>query len=125
MVIWCNHPSNHFSLTIHFLLASFYEAKYFLKKNWLGEMLIEQIIEFKLRWPGPHGRTYIPTTGYFHDKTKICKETLQVDYYFLLKCCRRQCTLLPPTWAKSLTRFNPKMQNFKRVLDLNCKLKED
>ena len=29
--------------------------------------------------------------------------------------------LLPPTWAKSFTKFNPKMQDFKRVLDLNCK----
>ena len=26
-----------------------------------------------------------------------------------------------PAWAKSLTKFNPKMQDFKRVLDLNCK----
>ena len=33
-------------------------------------MLIEQIIEFELRMPG---RTYIPKTGYFHDKTKIFK----------------------------------------------------
>ena len=31
---------------------------------------------------------------------------------------------VPPTWAKSLTKFNPKMQDFKRVLDLNCKKKE-
>ena len=30
-------------------------------------------------------------------------------------------TLLPPIWAKSRTKFNPKMQDFKRVLDLNCK----
>ena len=31
----------------------------------------------------------------------------------------------PPTWTKSLTQFNPKMQDFKRVLDLNCKQKKD
>ena len=30
-----------------------------------------------------------------------------------------------PTWAKSLTKLNPKMLDFKRVLDLNCKEKED
>ena len=30
-----------------------------------------------------------------------------------------------PTWAKSLKKFNQKMQDFKRVLDLNCKQKED
>ena len=36
-----------------------------------------------------------------------------------------QCTSLPPTWAKSLTKLNPKMQDFKRVLDLNRKQNED
>ena len=41
-------------------------------------MLIEQIIEFKLRGLGPLNRT--PTTGYFHVKTKISKENLRVDY---------------------------------------------
>ena len=37
-------------------------------------MLIEQIIEFESRVSGPlNVRTYIPKTGYFHDKTKIFK----------------------------------------------------
>ena len=44
-----------------------------LKKKCLGEMLIEQIIEFKLRGLGPLDRTCSPTTGYFHVKTKIRK----------------------------------------------------
>ena len=39
-----------------------------LKKNYLGEMLIEQIIEFKLKGLGPLNRTCTPTTGYFHVK---------------------------------------------------------
>ena len=69
-------------------------------------MLIEQI--FELRGPG---HTCTPSTGYFHDKTKMSKENLRVNYYLLLKYCRRQCTVLPSTWAKSLTKFNPKMQN--------------
>ena len=44
-----------------------------------------------------------------------------MDYYLPLKySTRRQRTLLPSTWAKSLTKFNLKMQDFKRVLDLNC-----
>ena len=43
-------------------------------------MLIEQIIEFKLRGLGPLNRTCTPTTGYFHVKTKISKENLRVDY---------------------------------------------
>ena len=47
-------------------------------------MLIEQIIEFELRGLGPPHRTCTQTTGYFHDKTKICKKNLPVDHYFLL-----------------------------------------
>ena len=66
-------------------------------------MLIEQIIELQLRGPEPPGRTCTPITGYFHDKTKISKENLQVDYYLLLKCYERQCTLLSLIWTKSLT----------------------
>ena len=36
-------------------------------------MLIEQIIEFKLRGLGPLDRTCSPATGYFYVKTKIKK----------------------------------------------------
>ena len=46
-------------------------------------MLIEQIIEFKLRGLGPLNRAYTPTTGYFHVKTKIFKENLRVGYLLL------------------------------------------
>ena len=28
--------------------------------------------------------------------------------------------LISCTWAKLLTKFNPKRQDFKRALDLNC-----
>ena len=69
-------------------------------------MLIEQ--SFELRGPGPNGRICTPITGCFHDKTIIFKESIRLDCYLLLKYCRRQCTILPPTWAKSLTKFNPK-----------------
>ena len=86
-------------------------------------MLIQQ--NFELRGPGPPGHICPPITGCFHDKTIISKENFRVDCYFLLKDCRKQCTLLPPTWVKSLTEFNPKMQDFKRVLDLNSKQKKD
>ena len=68
-------------------------------------MLIEQIIEFQLRGPGPFGRTCTPITGKLHDLTKISKENLRVDYYLLLKYCRSQeamCFTFP-TWTKSLT----------------------
>ena len=52
-------------------------------------MFIEQIIEFELRGPEPTGRTCTPITGQLHDKTKISKEFFRVDYYLLLKYCRR------------------------------------
>ena len=86
-------------------------------------MLIEQ--NFELRGPGPPGRICTPITGCVNHKTIISEENFLVDCYSLLKYCMRQCTLLPPTWAKLLTKFNPKMQDFKRALDLNCKQKKD
>ena len=85
-------------------------------------MLIERIIKLQLRGPGPPGLTCTPISGYCYDKTKISKENLRADYYLLQKCCKRKCTLLPPIWTRSLTiKFNSKMQDVKRVLDLNCK----
>ena len=84
-------------------------------------MLIELIIEFKWKGPRPPGRTCTPNTGYFHDKIGICKNNHRLSYYLLLKYCSSQCTLLPPSWAESLTKFRPKMQDFKRILDLICK----
>ena len=70
-------------------------------------------------WP------YTPITGCFHDKTIISKENFRVDCYSLSNIAWGNGALLPPTWTKSLTKFNPKMQDFKRVLDLNCKQKEN
>ena len=46
-------------------------------------MIIEQIIEYKLRGLGPLNRTCTPTTGYFHFKRKVSKEILRVDYLLL------------------------------------------
>ena len=43
-------------------------------------MLIEQTIELQLRESRRPGRTYTPTTGYFHDKTKVSKENFRADY---------------------------------------------
>ena len=53
------------------------------KKNQLGEILVEQTIEFKLRGPGPPSRTCTSVTGYFHDKTKTSKGYLRVDYFII------------------------------------------
>ena len=80
-------------------------------------MLIEQIIEFELRGPGPLAVHVLLQLVIFRTK-KSLKENLRVDSYLLLKYWTKQSTLLSPTWAESLTNFNPKLQNFKRVLDL-------
>ena len=68
---------------------------------------------------GLPGRTCTRKLVVFMTNRKF-KENLRVDYYLLLKYWRRQCILLPSTWAKSLTKFKIKMQDFERVLDLNC-----
>ena len=70
-------------------------------------MPIKQTIEFELRELRPPGRT-CATTGYFHDKTTISMKNLRVDYYLLLKYCRRQCTLPPPPGPNHLQNFTPK-----------------
>ena len=41
-------------------------------------MLIEQIIEFELRGPGPPGHICTLITAYFHDETKVSEENLPV-----------------------------------------------
>ena len=85
-------------------------------------MLIEPITAFESSGPGPPGRTHTSTTSYFYEKNS--KNKLRVDYYLLLKYCTRQCALIFSTWAELLTKFNFKMQNFKRLLDLNYKYKK-
>ena len=57
-------------------------------------MLIKQIIDFESQGPWRPGLTSTPTTDYFHDKTKMFKENLWVDYNLLLKYCLRQFTLI-------------------------------
>ena len=53
------------------------------EKKKVGEMLIEQIIEYEWWGLGPLDRTCTLTTGYFHFKTKISKENLRMDYCLL------------------------------------------
>ena len=56
-----NDLLDHFSITIHLHLASFYAQNTF--KKIARKMLIEQIIEFELRNPGSPGRTCTPIIG--------------------------------------------------------------
>ena len=117
--------------TVHFSKKQFtFTTPVFMQQNssekklaTVRGMLIEQI--FELRGPGTPSRICTPTTGCFHDKTIISKENIRLDCKLLLKYCKRQCTVLPPTWTKSFTKFNPKMQDFKHALNLNCKRKQD
>ena len=51
--------------------------------------MIERIIELQLKGPEPSWRTCTSITGYFHDKIKISKENIRVDYYLQLKCSQR------------------------------------
>ena len=83
-------------------------------------MLIEQI--FELRRPGPLGTICTSKTNCFHNKTIIFEENTRLNCYLLLKYFTLGAMHFtsPPTWAKSLTKFNTKMQYFKRVLLLNC-----
>ena len=87
-------------------------------------MLIEQTIELQSRprGPRPPGRTNTPITGYFHDKTKISKENLRVDYYLLLNVARNNSPYFSLPGPNHLQlKFNTRMQDVKRILDLNCK----
>ena len=75
-------------------------------KCWLNESL-----NFNWGGVGPLANMY-SYHWLFSWQNKISKENLRVDYYLLLKCCQRQCTLLPPTWTKSHT-IKIKLQNAK------------
>ena len=43
---------------------------------------------------------------------------------FAAEILHEQCTLIYPSWGQSLTKFNPKMQDFEYVLNLNRKEKK-
>ena len=78
-------------------------------------MLIEQIIELELRKPGPLGCTCALQLVISITKQKFSSELL-----FTAKILQEAMYTIP-TSTKSLTKFNPKMEDFKRVLDVNCK----
>ena len=87
-------------------------------------MFIEQIIEFEFRVSGPPGcwpYMYSYNCSFFHGKTKISWKILSGSLLTAKILHETINTLLPPTCAKSLTKFSPKMEDFKFALDLNCK----
>ena len=81
-------------------------------------MLIEQIIEFESRVPGTlvvHRPIFLKLI-IFMTKQKFFKANLRVQY-LMLKMLQKAMYLDFPDLGQ-VTKFNPKIQDFKRVLDL-------
>ena len=48
-----------------------------------------------------------------------------MDYYLLLKYCKRQCALLSPIWTKSLTvKILPRNARFETFFELYLQVKK-
>ena len=76
-------------------------------------MLIEQIIDFELREPEPSGRTCTPTTGYFHDKTKISRNIFQrITLLFTAKILHEAMYRAYPYLDQITNKFNTKCKFF-------------
>ena len=80
-------------------------------------MLIVQIIEFELRVPGPLVIHIFLKLVIFMTKQKSSKANLRV-HYLMLKMLQKTIYLDFPD-SGQVTKFNPEMQDFKRVLDLS------
>ena len=79
-------------------------------------MLIEQIIQFESRVHGPLVVHIFLKLVIFMTKQKSSKANLRV-HYFMLKMLQKAMYLDFRNLGQ-VTKFNPKMQDFKRVLDL-------
>ena len=79
-------------------------------------MLIEQIIEFKSRVPGPLVVHIFLKLVIFMTKQKSLKANLNVHYLMLKMWHKAMCLDFPD--LGQVTKFHPKMQDFKHVLDL-------
>ena len=80
-------------------------------------MFIEQIIEFESRVPGSLVVHKFVRLVIFMTKQKSSKANLRV-HYLMLKILQKAMYLDFPDLGQ-VTKFNPKMQDFKRVLDLS------
>ena len=79
-------------------------------------MLIEQIIEFESRVPGPLVVHIFLKLVIFMTKQKSFKANLRV-HYLMLKMLQKAMYLDFPDLGQ-VAKLNPKMQDFKRVLYL-------
>ena len=80
-------------------------------------MLIELIIEFESRVPGPLVIHKFLKLVIFMTKQKSSEANLQV-HYLMLKMLQKAIYLDFPDLGQ-VTKFYPKMQGFKHVLDLS------
>ena len=78
-------------------------------------MFIEQIIEVESRVPWLLV-VHFPKTDYFHDKTKIFKGKSLSEWFNAKNVAESNVPWFPR--PGQVTNFSPKMQNYKRVLDL-------
>ena len=67
-------------------------------------MLIEQIIEFKLRGPGYSARTYSYNWIFLWKSKNLVRKIFKCIIIY----CKNVARGNVPTWAKWLTKFNPK-----------------
>ena len=79
-------------------------------------MLIEQIIEFESGVPGPLVVHIFLKLVIFMTKQKSSKANFRA-HYLMLKMLQKAMYLDFPDLSK-VTKFNPKMQDFIRALDL-------
>ena len=86
-------------------------------------MLIERIIEFESRVHGPLVVYIFLKLFIFMTKQKSLEANLRV-HYLMLKMLQKAMYLDFPDLGQ-VTKFNPKMQDFNRVLDLICSKESD
>ena len=80
-------------------------------------MFIAQFIEFESRVPGPLVVHIFLKLILFMTKQNSSKTNLKVHYFIMLKMLQKAKYLDFPDLGQ-VTKFNSKMQDFKRVLDL-------
>ena len=83
-----------------------------LKKPSKGKCLLNKLLDLNRGCLGVH----FPKTSYFHDKTKSSKANLRV-HYLILKMLRKAMYFDFLDFGQ-VTKLNPEIQDFKRVLDL-------
>ena len=83
-------------------------------------MLIEQIIEFELKGPGPFQILLFYNWLFLWQNKNLSGKFLS-GLLFTAKIIQKAIYPTSPTWQEHLQNVTSKMLNFKRVSDLNWK----